>query len=133
MLPGPPGGPSAHVFVCVAGAGRRATAARLLARARGALPRQAALHLLSRPLPKDALSGKVERKTLLEGITVEPEPTAEWPLLRARLRAQAPWLMAMVLVGLVNPTTWLCNPTTWFLAGEARHSFLTEVPQGTDC
>ena len=43
-----------------------------------------------------------------------------------RLRAQVPWLLAMALVGAVNPTTWR-------LGGKAMHPSWTEVQLGTYC
>jgi len=98
----------AHVFVSVLGAGQRASAARLLARARALVPTSAALHFLSKPLPKDPLSGKVDRASLLESVRpTKPEGLAVWPALKARLKPQGLWLLTLLLAGGLNLTSWL--------------------------
>ncbi|CAJ1399815.1 unnamed protein product [Effrenium voratum] len=100
VLPGSAGGPRAHVFVS-ASDGSGAAAARLIQRARGALP-GSALHLLGKALPKDPISNKVDRRSLLGGLVGEMETQDIWPVLRARLQTQLLWLTVMGLPGVVD-------------------------------
>ncbi|CAK9068618.1 unnamed protein product [Durusdinium trenchii] len=100
-------GAAAHIFVSIGEGAARPAAARLLARARAVLPPSAALHLLSKPLPKDPVSGKVDRHSLLQGVSVTPPARAVWPALWTRFKPQGPWLLVFALAGAVNLSSWL--------------------------
>eukprot|EP00435_Cladocopium_sp_Y103_P039243 s2171_g10.t1 len=100
----------AHVFISVLGAGRRAAAARLVERARAVAPHSVALHFLGKPLPKDPVSTKVDRQSLLKSVAAvaaEPQTSPVWPALRARLWPQLPWGLMVAMVGGLNLTSWL--------------------------
>mmetsp|Transcript_73297 Transcript_73297/g.238503 ORF Transcript_73297/g.238503 Transcript_73297/m.238503 type:complete len:1084 (+) Transcript_73297:2-3253(+) len=110
----PPNAPAAHVFVAVpsrGGAGGSgsdgfvadvygaAAAKTLLTKVRAAAPRGAALHLIAGPLPRDAVTGKVDRRMLLGGLEGEHPTLPAWPALLERLRPYPKWLLASVLLG----------------------------------
>ncbi|CAL1157250.1 unnamed protein product [Cladocopium goreaui] len=100
----------AHVFISVLGAGRRAAAARLVERARAVAPHSVALHFLGKPLPKDPVSTKVDRRSLLQSIAGPETTSAVWPALRARLWPQLPWGLMVAMMGALNLTSWWGRP-----------------------
>ncbi|CAE7514114.1 unnamed protein product [Symbiodinium microadriaticum] len=83
----------------------------MLACARSLVPAGAALHLLGKPLPKDPVSGKVDRRTLLRGLVGEARTRPVWTALRTRLKMQPLWLLAVALSGALNLNALL----SWFI------------------
>jgi len=99
----PSSAPIAHVFVtpgCVAASPARVTS--LLARMRQAVPRGAALHVVNGPLPRDALTGKIDKRALLAGVVGRPPSLPSGPALKKVLQKFPQWWFLTVLAGALD-------------------------------
>jgi len=98
------GAAPAHAFIAVSKP-KEMTAARalsLLKAVRSALPRGAALHLVKAPLPRDPVTGKVDRRSLLAGLQGLSPALPSRPALMERLKPYPGWLLATALVAIVD-------------------------------
>jgi len=95
--------PAAHAFVVLGSAdlGSREVAG-ALAQARRALPRGTALHLVRGPLPRDAVTGKVDRRRLLSGIEGLAPDLPAGPALLRKYKKFPQWLLVMLLAGVLD-------------------------------
>lgn len=97
---------AAHAFVAVgAEEGLRCSAkaaAAFLAAVRAHVPRGAALHIVSGPLPKDPVTGKVNRREVMAGVTNQRTLLPAWPGLWERLKLTPAWWTFLALPGLVD-------------------------------
>ena len=102
--------PAAHAFVAVREPATLAAAdaARLLLGTRAAMPRGASMHLVGAPLPRDPVTGKVDRRALLGSLAGASPALPAGPALRSRLRLHPLWLMLVGLVGGLD-VPWLCD------------------------
>ena len=95
---------AAHAFVALPsgpGAGSAGTTS-ALQRARSALPRGIPLHLVVAPLPRDAVTRKVDGKALVGDLIAESPNLATWPALRSRVMALCCGVPAAVLIGIID-------------------------------
>lgn len=101
-----PSSPVAHVFIAVKRTDASAAeSCAMLAATRAALPRGASLHFVKAPLPRDPVTGKVNRRDLLSGLEgVRPALPAR-PALQERLHTYPKWLLVMVLIAGVDLPT----------------------------
>jgi hypothetical protein len=88
---------AAHAFVALSTTGMGPTkTASMLKCARASLQRGICLHLVKYPLPRDPITGKVDRKTLLSSLTAESPNLPATPALKERLRLYPCWMLAAV-------------------------------------
>ncbi|CAK0854893.1 unnamed protein product [Prorocentrum cordatum] len=73
-----------------------------LGRARAELPRGAALHLVRDPLPRDPVTGKIDRKALLKDLMPARPSNPAWPALSARLCYFPRWWLALAAAGCLD-------------------------------
>ena len=95
-------GSAAHAFVSVTRPCSGGDAAGLLVKARTALPRGTSLHFVTGALPRDEVTGKVDRRRLLSGIQGEVKTLPAWPALKTRCSVYVRWLLFTTIVGVVD-------------------------------